>query len=140
MPDEDLKEDPIVLYLIVRESLNMSAGKACAQVGHAVQNMMMHYFAAQVLKAKIKDTVLPTAELDHIAITTKWLSQDARKVVLKASEKEWVALQTEFGTNCIIVKDNGLTEVAAGSQTVIALWPNYKSKRSNIVKWLSVFK
>src|ERR1019366_2407436 len=133
-------EDPIVLYLIVRESLNMSAGKACAQVGHAVQYILMHYFAAQVLKAKVKDTTLPIIELDHIAITTKWLGQDARKVVLKADEKEWAALQTELGTNCVIVKDNGLTEVAAGSQTVIALWPNYKSKRSNIIKWMSALK
>jgi peptidyl-tRNA hydrolase len=140
MSGEDLKEDPIVLYLIVRESLNMSAGKACAQVGHAVQNIMMHYFAAQVLKAKVKDTTLPTVELDHITITTAWLGQDARKVVLKASEKEWAALLLELGTNCVVVKDNGLTEIAAGSQTVIAIWPNYKSKRSNIVKWMSALK
>ena len=37
------QEDPIVMYLIVRESLNMSIGKTAAQVGHAVQMLHLKY-------------------------------------------------------------------------------------------------
>ena len=31
------QEDPIIMYLIVKESLNMSAGKTAAQCAHASQ-------------------------------------------------------------------------------------------------------
>lgn len=32
----DSLADPIIMYLVVRESLNMSPGEIVAQVGHAV--------------------------------------------------------------------------------------------------------
>ena len=38
------QEDPWIMYLIVRESLNMSAGKIAAQVGHAVGIIYESYY------------------------------------------------------------------------------------------------
>src|SRR5271169_2745201 len=39
-----LQEDPIVMYLIVHESLNMGMGKTAAQCAHASQMLTLEYF------------------------------------------------------------------------------------------------
>jgi peptidyl-tRNA hydrolase len=132
MPDQN---DPIVLYLIVRESLNMGAGKIAAQCGHGVQKILIRYFTALTLKAKLH-TDLSVGEEEHIQDTKDWLGNHAsRKVVLKANEEEWAAVKEEYA-GCVIIKDAGLTEVAAGTDTLISLWPQVKSKRSKTLKAL----
>ena len=42
-PAEPLEEDPIVMYLIVHTTLNMSVGKLAAQVGHAASLVTFDY-------------------------------------------------------------------------------------------------
>lgn len=130
-------EDPIVAYIIVRESLNMGAGKVGAQCAHAIQNILLKYFKIQVFCSKKElEGALSKDDIEHAHLTTTWLERMSRKVVLKADEKEWEALKNEFANNCVIIKDAGLTSVKANTETVMALWPAYKSTISKSIKRL----
>jgi PTH2 family peptidyl-tRNA hydrolase len=118
----EITDDPIVMYLIVRESLGMSPGKLAAQCSHATQILLVNYFNHQL---KMKDTF------------TQWLQTNCRKVVLSATEKDWLKLRAEFvPTQGIVVTDAGLTEIPSGSETVLGLYPMHKSQRTKILKWL----
>jgi peptidyl-tRNA hydrolase, PTH2 family len=138
MPPEQ-QNDPIVLYLIVREELNMSIGKTAAQVGHGVQYVLMHYVKACALKAKMHDdNLFPKDEQDHIKLTTEWLGHGSTKIVLKADNKEWETLKAELGNSLFLVRDNGLTELTPGTETVMALSPLRKSTVPNRIRRLQV--
>lgn len=129
-------EDPIVLYLIVRDSLNMSAGKGMAQSGHAVEKILLKYFKIQILSVKKYLNLFTDEDVMHVKIATEWMEHGSRKVVLKADEKEWAKLKEEFGNNCFIVKDAGKTEVMPGTETIMALWPQRRSTCSKTIKRL----
>jgi PTH2 family peptidyl-tRNA hydrolase len=134
------QEDPIVMYLIVRESLNMSIGKTAAQVGHAVNILCDKYTKYAVNCAIDGDndcSVLSFAESD---IYEEWKANSYRKVSLVADEKEWRKLKEEFGKSMALVIDAGLTELEPNTETVIGLWPMKKSSRSKLIKRLQVLK
>lgn len=137
------QEDPLVMYLIVRESLSMGVGKTAAQCAHA----------SQMLQLKFSQIVEPD-RFDHIghedvpiAITINqkmdifrsWLCSSFRKVVLKADDKEWEKIKTEM-KDFVLVVDAGLTEIPSGSETVIGLWTMYKSDCPKLIKRLQVLK
>ena len=125
------EQDPLVCYVIVRGSLKMSAGKACAQTCHAMQRLMLQYCTVMALESKIHHD---TKEHSHILTTTAWLKNGSRKVVLEATDEQWEALKTEYGRGAITIRDAGLTEVAEGTETAMALWPNSKSEFSSTIK------
>lgn len=162
MKDHDsteVREDPIVMYLIVHESLNMGMGKTAAQCAHASQMLTLKYFEiksesntlqkqmypllnappAAVEIAKLKSAY---AELSRVlSIFGEWMNSSFRKVVLRASDKEWTKLKEEFkDQNMVMVVDAGLTEIPSGSETVIGLWPMRKSQVSKTIKKLQVLK
>jgi PTH2 family peptidyl-tRNA hydrolase len=155
---EASQEDPIVMYLIVHESLNMSTGKTAAQTAHASQMLTLKYFEMKELSSSIQKQMRPLLnappEGDQmeklqiayakmampISIMGEWLSSAYRKVVLRASDKEWAKLKEEFKNSMVMVVDAGLTEIAAGSETVIGLWPMRRSQRSKTVQRLQVLK
>lgn len=148
------QEDPIVMYLIVHESLGMGMGKTAAQCAHASQMITLDYFdlkdESKTLQKKIiaeADATLAAslkyryAEMGRkLSIMGEWLSSSYRKVVLRASDKEWVKIKEEFKTDMAMVVDAGLTEIPSGSETVIALWPVRKSQVSKTIKRLQVLK
>lgn len=127
------QEDPWIMYLIVRESLKMSPGKIAAQVGHGVGIIYNHYS-----RLKEKSPGPPGdkgLELrSKIGYFDSWQEQSFRKIVLRADDKEWEKLKRQL--ECFLVADAGLTEVEAGSETVIALWPMLKSSAPPLVKRL----
>lgn len=148
------QEDPIVMYLIVRESLGMSTGKTAAQCAHASQMLTLDYFEmkdkSRALQKKIQDKPAPD-ELDvlkamyaeqgrKLSIFGEWMGSSFRKVVLRADDKEWKKIQQDYGAHMIMVVDAGLTEIAAGSETVIGLWPMRKSQRPKTIQRLQVLK
>ena len=149
MQDQEREADPICLYIIVRESLNMSIGKTAAQACHAVQYIMVKYFELKEesksllkrIQLETDETIIKTMQTSYsdigrkISIMGEWLHSAVRKVVLKASEKEWEAVKAE-NKDCIIVTDAGYTELEPGTDTVIGLWPARKSNRSKTVKRL----
>lgn len=143
------QEDPIVMYLIVRE-LGMSVGKIAAQVGHAVQMLgKKRDKIDNEINSHIDPVYGPPDDLwDRIPETVKqalkiwdeWDNTSFRKVTLTADEKEWVKLKAITDIPKVIVVDAGLTEIASGSETVIGLWPMRKSERPKLVKKLQVLK
>jgi len=131
------QEDPIVMYLIVRESLNMSIGKTAAQVGHAV--MMLHLQYQELDNyAFIEQKDLPPEKQKILKLYWQWLGDSFRKVVLRASEPEFKKIQEELKNQIVVVTDNGLTELAPQTTTVIGCFPMKKSERPKIIKRLQV--
>jgi peptidyl-tRNA hydrolase len=148
------QEDPIVMYLIVHESLGMGMGKTAAQCAHASQMITLDYFdikdESRDMQKKIfscSDETLAAllkaqyADMNRkLSIMGEWLRSSYRKVVLRASDKEWTKIKEEFKDSMAMVVDAGLTEIPSGSETVIALWPVRKSQVSKTIKRLQVLK
>lgn len=135
MPDNN--DDPITMYVIVREELGMGVGKTCAQCCHAVQQVLLHYFKALAVGAKLHG--LPQTETDHVSITTKWLTEGSRKVILKADGNEWATLKSEF-KSAFVVSDAGLTQLEPGTETVMTFMPQHKSNVSQTIRRLSALR
>ncbi len=148
------QEDPIVMYLIVHESLNMSTGKTAAQCAHASQMLTLEFFELKEKSKhlqKLMGMVKTESEREgflgnykamapKISIFGEWTQTSFRKVVLRASDKEWTKLKEEFKDSMVMVVDAGLTEIPSGSETVIGLWPMRKSQVPKTVKRLQVLK
>src|SRR5579885_344844 len=153
------QEDPIVMYLVVHETLNMSIGKTAAQCAHASQMLTLDYFEmkakSKVIAMQIAPLLQPKpegAEMKRLkaeyaklgrplSIFGEWMGSSFRKVVLQADDKEWAKLKEEFkDQNMVMVVDAGLTEIPSGSETVIGLWPMRKSQVPKAVKRLQVLK
>jgi len=130
------QEDPIVMYLIVRESLNMSPGKLGAQCGHAAQIALIKYFDL------LQEEMCNWDTSAQLPIFREWLEGSFRKVTLTADDKEWEKVKEVFveGVMRFTVVDAGLTEIPAGSETVIAVWPLHKSQRPKILQKLQALK
>lgn len=145
------QEDPIVMYLIVRESLGMGMGKACAQCGHAVGMLIFEYYDLKEESKTIQRQMEPIifqprpqgAEMARLktryielsrklSIMGEWKSQSYRKVTLVANEKKWKELK-ESTFDHVLVIDSGLTEVPSGSETCLGFWPMRKSQRPKIL-------
>jgi peptidyl-tRNA hydrolase len=153
--------DPLIMYLVVRESLGMSAGKIGAQCGHATDMILLKYLReggvlppedgqAPFPKEETEDTyfgdslieAMVQARMERHKLYYDWLQTSFRKVVLTADDKEWSKVQHagQDGLSFVIVRDAGLTEVASGSETVMGIWPMYKSLAPKVIKKLQVLK
>lgn len=133
-----VQDDPIIMYLIVRESLNMSIGKTAAQCGHAAQVLTINFFMHDKLSNMGNEQY--EIYLNNLELFSLWLKTSYRKVVLKADEKEWAKLKIEFKDSMTLVVDSGLTELEPNTETVIGLMPMRKSKVPKLVKRLQVLK
>lgn len=127
-------EDKLYMYLVVRKSLNMGPGKIGAQCGHAVQLILDYDKNLRRLKKEVtEEQKNKTIRMDI------WKDRKANggfaKIVIGADDKEWEYLKTEAANyDPVIVTDAGNTEVPAGSETVMALFPMLKSERCNKLK------
>lgn len=145
------QEDPIVMYLIVRESLNMGVGKTAAQCAHASQMMTLKYFEEKPLAGSFKSITeqefgftvvkhIKGPSFERVHMFDWWLHSSFRKVVLKADDKEWEKIKSAFPDSTLVI-DSGLTEIAPNSETVIGLWPMLKSEaQKTIIKKLQALK
>jgi peptidyl-tRNA hydrolase, PTH2 family len=142
-------EDPLTCYLIVRESLGMSAGKACAQCSHAAQYLQVEYHELNQRLDRYYggDKLVPPTmeELLKASDYKDWMKKGVRKVVLRADDKEWEKLKECYKAElesggAVIVRDAGLTEIPSGSETCIGLWPVKKSFALKIVQRLQKLK
>jgi len=132
------QEDPLIMYLIVRNSLGMSSGKIGAQCAHAAQMLLLKYMK-DVLSDYNPDVGFYLYELDSNTFDDfqMWLDGSFRKVVLKADEKQWEKLKEEFTEReRVLVIDAGLTELEPQTETVIGLFPMKKSKCPKLVSKL----
>jgi peptidyl-tRNA hydrolase len=127
-PNED---NPLVMYYIVRQSLNMGPGKMVAQGAHATQLILEYDKSLRRLKKDItEEQKNKTIRMDMWK--DRALNGGFRKIVLTADDKEWETLKSDY--NPIIVTDAGLTEVPAGSETVMVIFPILKSERCSTLK------
>lgn len=131
-------DDPIVMYLIVREDLGMSAGKTCAQVSHATKLLIMEYFKITLFQAALAkrpdvNKIFTHVQAEHVELVNKWLANRSTTITKRADKKEWEKLKQLFDKNCFIVKDAGLTEVPSGSETVMSLWPMRRADTPKLV-------
>jgi PTH2 family peptidyl-tRNA hydrolase len=138
--EELTQEDPIIMYLIVRESLNMTLGKTAAQCAHASQMLTMSHFTyndkLSFMSSEAYENYLANKELFD-----KWLNSSYRKVILKADEKEWRKIKESFPTYTrSVVVDAGLTELEPNTETVIGLMPMRKSNAPKLIKRLQLLK
>lgn len=137
------QNDPVVMYLIVRDSLNMSVGKIAAQVGHAVQMMQIAYQEDLDILDNMFDGDIPDESstiLHRVSRYNKWLNTLFTKIVLKADEKEFTKVQKELAHNIVLVTDAGFTEVKPQTDTVIGVFPMYKSEVPKIIKRMQLLK
>lgn len=136
--------DPWIMYLIVRESLNMGSGKIAAQVGHAVGMIYGKFIQLQSYwddsSSEYTSNLWTSSGLSleqiksYIDCFNSWSNNSFRKIVLRADDREWEKLKRQL--ECYLVVDAGFTEVASGSETVIALWPMLKSSAPTLIKRL----
>ncbi|MDO3645798.1 aminoacyl-tRNA hydrolase [Nocardia mangyaensis] len=101
--DDPGPPDPELPVLWVNAALEMSVGKAAAQVGHA--SMLL-------------------AGMLPVAAVAAWADREFRCAVRDADERQWAQLSAEVAAGrAVAVRDAGFTEVAPGSMTVIAVAP-----------------
>ena len=93
------------MYFLVNTSLKMG-GKIAGQVGHAVS------YLYQDLRKGLK--------IDYIE---QWIRNKEPKIILKATQEE-INYLLIHNVPPIIVRDCGLTQIAANSLTVIAYYPS----------------
>lgn len=132
---DNISEDPVVMYLVVHE-IGMSAGKMAAQVGHAVGML----YIKQNEFSKIASPILVDGRLK---IWEKWQNNAFRKVVLTANDSKWNKLKKqlpELAIEYVMVVDAGFTEIPSGSETVIGIYPMYKSNSPPILRKLQLLK
>jgi peptidyl-tRNA hydrolase len=120
-----MNEDPLVLYLIVRKDLNMSAGKIGAQIGHAVERTVLFYQY--------------TEDSNNKKIFSDYRKNGSRKIVLTASDSKWEKLKEEV-KDINFIKDCGLTEVPSGTETVAFIPIMKKSQVPSLFKKLQALK
>lgn len=137
------QEDPIIMYLIVRESLGMGMGKTAAQCAHASQMLLLKHIETD---ADVNWTLVAHGDIDEkirserVMLFKSWLNSSFRKVVLKADDKEWAKIKVDLEDGDVVVVDAGLTEVEPGSETVIGMHPMHKSLVGKLIKRLQVLK
>jgi len=113
------------MAIIINSKLKMSAGKTAAQVAHgAVQAALQ-------------------AEAFRSEVLTQWLQQGGRKICLQTDSLEVLGdLQqkaTKRRIQSLEIRDAGLTEIPAGSLTVVVLGPGSKSKIEKITSQLQLY-
>lgn len=127
--------DPVIVYIIVRESLGMSPGKLAVQVGHGIQMLMLGH---DDMWEEMDEYPVSSAATCQVTLTQEWFQSAYRKIVLSANDKEFEKIKKEL--DCFLVIDAGLTELVSGSETVACLWPMRKSHRPKLISRLRLLK
>jgi len=113
-PKANAKEQKMVL--LVREDLNMSSGKVAAQCSHAAVGLFQRLISEEYRSNPTVQKNLKT-----------WIEEGQKKVCLSIANLETLE---DLRASCsmkripyFVVEDAGRTEVAYGSETVMAIGP-----------------
>lgn len=115
--------DELVQYFVVNKELEMSVGKIAAQVAHV----------ATLATSDILSPIGRFSVYHHSFL--QWLAANQKKIILKGKQKD---LEKLIGEGFFYIRDNGLTEIPAGSLTVVGLPPMKKSDAQKYVKRLQL--
>ena len=109
------KNMDLKMIFVVNNSLKMGKGKIAAQVGHAVLGVYK-----KNLKEKRHDML------------NKWDITGEAKVVVKVnSERDMFTIKynaEKMGMCTYVVQDAGKTQIAQGSNTVLAIGPDFQNR------------
>jgi len=119
------KDNELVQYFVVNKDLGMSAGKVGAQVAHV---------ATATAVARFRDENMSLYDKTNFDI---WCDIAMVKVVLEASEEEMLRLLGEHEEFYTMV-DEGRTEVANNSLTVIGMMPMKRKDAQKIIGHLPI--
>lgn len=121
--NEENSNDEIVMYIVVNSDIKMSKGKTAAQVAHGA-----------VRAASRADKWVGPHD-DWV----KWLGAysgftgSQTKIILKAPEAAMRALNSQYEEETVLILDEGRTEIAPGTPTVLAFIPMKKSKAPSLL-------
>lgn len=133
--------DKIVEYIIVNEDLGMGVGKIASQVAHAQTtiDMKMSDLRENIFgkEEELFEPEYPITEELYIRNINYnyWFSHGQAKVILKANEG---TLREALKIGALSIVDAGNTEVAPGSLTVVAFYPQQKSNLHEFTKNLKL--
>ncbi|MCA1062952.1 aminoacyl-tRNA hydrolase [Rossellomorea sp. AcN35-11] len=115
----------LVQYYIVNKDINMSKGKTAAQVAHAA--------TLTTLTMMSSDSPFLNRQTDFV----EWVQTGMKKIVLKGKAEELEKLEKK---GYFSIHDSGLTEIKAGSLTVVALPPMEKHEAKELIGHLTLLK
>lgn len=113
------------MYIVVNSDLNMSIGKTAAQVGHAVQKVMMKCW------------------VDGDDVFWLWNDNSSAKIVLGAKNFEFDNLLKKLQEDDVAFEsiiDEGRTEIPKSSMTCFAIWPYNKEDVKQYFQHLKLLK
>lgn len=114
-----MSDDKIVEYIIINKELGMGVGKVAGQVAHVqtiIDNKIRYIAGLKELNEK---------DLSVLGWYEDWfLNGSQTKIILRAKEKD---LLKAIEMGAFPIRDNGLTEIPAGSLTVVGSLPQPKS-------------
>lgn len=112
-------------YLLVNKEVELSPGKLAVQTAHT---------AARFERAVAKGIHPPLFSTDSYEA---WVSGEEKKIAVRASQKQMEKLEAE---GWICVRDNGHTEVEAGTLTVVISPPLSPEELPGWLKRLQLYK
>lgn len=114
-------DDPIVLYIVLRQSLKLDEDQISHCSANAVQHIMLKYFTWQLVGAKAHQPSLFNDE--HVKSTTKWLGSRSKKAIVSVNEEVWFQLKADFklGHDLFCLKD--IESDSVDTETTLVFWP-----------------
>jgi peptidyl-tRNA hydrolase len=100
---ESVSDSPYQVTYVVREGVMKSAGKAMAQAGHGA--------------------VMAFSMPGHLSDMQEWHNRGGHAFCRVATEEQWDAIKRD--TDCVVVRDAGLTQVAPNTETVLVVMPSF---------------
>ena len=133
-------ERNIKQFIIIREDLDMSPGKAGAQISHAAKKVWFDKFKVAPPENIVTPVGMTTYYFNATQEEVDWI-EGGFTTILKKVKNENKLLKAfeaakEAGLNCTLIKDAGLTDLEGENYTAIAIGPNHIDKCEPIVKRL----
>jgi hypothetical protein len=127
-------DDPIVLYVILRQSLCLDKYQTATFTANAVQQFLLRYFTLQVLAVKTQDK-LSECNMDRLQVTNLWLGSQSKKRIVNADEDAWFKIKSDFsvGRDVLCLKEN---VVEPDTETAFVFWPSKFSCMPEFIKAL----
>lgn len=130
-----MKDDDVVMYIVVRTDLNMSRGKIAAQVGHAAVSCYNQSSVRTLFNRNDKRG-------------EDWYKNNQVKIVLAVNSLEEIEAIYERAEQIIgppklltsLIFDAGTTEIDKGTLTCLGIGPDWRSVASIPVKHLPLLK
>lgn len=133
MANNDGKAKQVIL---IRNDLNISAGKLAAQVAHASLAAFLNREKADPLAQELS---IHLSEADRV-----WLTHRFTKVCLAVKdETELIYFYEEakkLGLKCSLIKDAGFTELSEPTFTTVGIGPNFNEQINTLTGKLRLYK